>query len=125
MELEICGVRYAFRFGMGFLREINRRVTLPLGEAKGATQNVGLRYAIAQVMDGDAETLADVLDVANRTETPRLARRDLDAWLEDEGTDIDAVFAAVLDFFRRANCTRRTALAVQQEAERLAGKVQA
>lgn len=125
MELEIGGVVYAFRFGMGFLREINRRVTLPLEGAKGVAQNVGLRYAIAQVMDGDVETLADVLDVANRTEQPRLARKDLEAWLEDEGTDIEAVFTEVLDFFSRANCTRKTAKEVLEAAALLRQKAQA
>lgn len=117
LELTIGGQVYSFRFGMGFLKEINSRVAVQVEGMNGAKRNVGLRWAIAQIMDGDVETLVDVLDVANKGEDPRLTRKALEAYVEDESTDIDELFSTVLDFFKRANCTRKTLEEVAQAVE--------
>ena len=107
-ELTINDKVYPFRFGMGFLREINKRVEMTFDEDTGAKRNIGLYYTIIDLMDGVLETLEDVLLAANQSEHPRLQRTALDAYLEDENTDVDQLFADVLDFFERANCTKST-----------------
>lgn len=116
-ELTIDNQVYQFRFGMGFLREMNKCVSVPVEGAKGVNRNVGLRYAIASLIDGDLEALEDVLDIANKAQTPRLTRAALEAYMEDEGTDIDQLFEDVLDFLKKANCTRKTAVAVLEAVE--------
>ena len=83
-ELTINDKVYPFRFGMGFLREINKRVEMTFDEDTGAKRNIGLYYTIIDLMDGVLETLEDVLLAANQSEHPRLQRTALDAYLEDE-----------------------------------------
>ena len=61
---------------------------------------------MAQVMSDDVEALCEVLMIANKGETPRLNQKDLYAFIEDEDTDIEAVFAEVIDFFGKANATK-------------------
>lgn len=105
-ELTINDKVYTFRFGMGFLREINKRVEMTFDEDTGAKRNIGLYYTIIDLMDGVLETLEDVLLAANQSEHPRLQRTALDAYLEDENTDVDQLFADVLDFSRERTVPR-------------------
>ena len=117
-ELTINYKVYPCRFGMGFLREINKRVEMTFDEDTGAKRNIGLYYTIIDLMDGVLETLEDVLLAANQGEQPRLQRTALDAYLEDEDTDVDQLFADVLDFFERANCTKNTLTKVREFVEK-------
>lgn len=115
-EIMINGSSYPLRFGMGFLREINRHAQQT---DAGLKRNVGLRMAIAGLIDGSLEDLHDVIMTANRTETPRLSAAELDAFFEDGGTDIDAVFSEVLDFLKKANVTKKEAATILEAAEKL------
>ena len=124
LELTIGGQVYSFRFGMGFLKEINGRISVQVEDMNGAKRNVGLRWAIAQIMDGDVETLVDVLDVANKGESPRLTRKALESYVEDDSTDIDELFSTVLNFFKCANCTRKTMEEVVKAVEEQKAKEQ-
>ena len=100
-ELTINDTVYPFRFGMGFLREINKRVEMTYDEDTGAKRNIGLYYTIIDLMDGVLETLEDVLLAANQSEHPRLQKTALDAYLEDENTDVDQLFADVREFVEK------------------------
>ena len=108
MELTINNTVFTFRFGMGFLREINKRVTVPVEGLKDVKQNIGLRYYISGIMDGDVESLVEVLDIANKTESPRLTKAALDSYIESDDTDVDELFKQVIDFLKSANATRKT-----------------
>lgn len=116
-ELEINGQVYQFKFGMGFMREINKKLKTPIDGVKDATQNIGLRMAIASVLDGDVEGLVDILEVANKTETPRVTKNLLDEYIDNEDTDIDKLFDDVKDFLSRANATKKTYNALMQMVE--------
>ncbi len=107
-ELTIEGNVYQFRFGMGFVKEINNTVMVPVDGAPSVKQPSGLRYKVAELYDGNVIALADVLDIANKTCNPRITRNVLDAYIEDENTDIDKLFQDVLDFLSNANCTKTT-----------------
>lgn len=107
-ELTINGVVYSFHFGMGFMREINKKVTTPVDGLKDVKKNIGLQYLVASVIDGDLEALVDILDAANKGQNPRVTRAAIDAYIDDADTDIDALFAEVIDFLRSANATRKT-----------------
>lgn len=104
-ELTIKDTTYQFRFGLGFVREIDKTQQQKLDN--GAVQNVGLQYAVANIIDEDPIALVDVLDIANKTEKPRVSRALLDEYIEDESTDIDKLFKDVLDFFEKSNCTKK------------------
>ena len=106
-ELVMNGQPYAFCFGMGFLKTINAKATTKVPNSNYSI-NTRLKFIMAQVIDRDIEALAEVLMTANMGMNPRLKQKDLYAFLEDEDTDIDAVFDTVLDFFGKANVTRMT-----------------
>ncbi|MFR8875002.1 MAG: tail assembly chaperone [Oscillospiraceae bacterium] len=109
LELTINDKVYEFHFGFGFLKEINKRVVMPLEGAKDVKKNVGLQFAVASVIDGDVEQLADVLDAANKGCVPRVARKDLEQYIESTD-DIDALFKSVLDFLKTSNCCKKVTL---------------
>ena len=114
MELTINGTVYEFNFGMGFLREINKRVQTPVDGLKGVDKNIGLQFTVASIIDGDVEALVDALDIANKGMIPRLTRQELDAYIDDPDTDIDGLFAMVIDFLSRANATKKTVVSLQE-----------
>lgn len=117
MELTINNIVFTFRFGMGFLREINKRVTVPVEGLKDVKQNIGLRYYISGILDGDVESLVEVLDIANKTESPRLTKAALDSYIESDDTDVDELFKQVIDFLKSANATRKTTETMLQTLE--------
>ena len=121
-ELTINNVVYEFNFGMGFMREINKLVGTPVDGLPDVKKNIGLQYYVAGIIDGDLEALVTALDLANKGHKPRVTAALLDAYIDDEGTDIDKLFEDVLDFLKNANATKKTvanllaAIEAQQEA---------
>lgn len=117
-ELTINEKVYQFNFGMGFMREIDPTVTKPIDGIKGKVQNLGLQYAIGGIMDGDVITLADVLVRANKGYEPRLTQKEIESHIENESTDIEALFEDVLGFLKTANVTKKTTLALVEAVEK-------
>ena len=108
-ELTIKEKVYQFRFGMGFVREIDKTAT---EKVEGKTVNVGLQYAVADLIDANPLGVVDILYMANQTENPRVTKKLLDEYIEDESTDLEAMCEEILDFFKRGNCTKKKTLAV-------------
>ena len=113
-ELTINDVVYNFRFGMGFIRAINKTMSTPIDGIPGERQNVGLRYKVGCLYDGDVEALVEILDFANKTEKPRVTREMLDSYIDNPDTDIDALFNEVLDFLRQNNATKKVVAELQK-----------
>lgn len=111
-ELVIKDVAYPLNFGMGFVRKLDKSVNIPVDGLPGVKKDIGLTYAIMSLMDNDIVMLANVIDIANEGQSPRLTKSAIDAYLEDESTDIEELFDKILDFFKSANCTKRTAARV-------------
>ena len=116
-ELTINGSVYGFNFGMGFMREMNKRISTNV-EGLNVKKNIGLQYAVAGILDGDVETLVDVLDVANKGFVPRVSRELLDSYIDDENNDIDKLFEDVTDFLKRTNATKKVTLMLLEELEK-------
>lgn len=125
MELTINGEVYQFNFGMGFLREINKRVSVPVDNIPDVKRNIGLSYMISGVIDRDPEDLVSLLEAANKSLTPRVTRDLLDSYIDDPETDIDALFEQVIDFLKSANATKKTTLDLLEEVERQKAKREA
>ena len=117
-ELTINGEVYSFNAGMGFLREVNKRYSQPVDGIPGAKQNVGLSLMVAGIMDGDVESLVDALEAANKGCNPRITRAGLDAYIDNECEDIDALFESVLDFLRNSNATKKVVSNLQERVEK-------
>ena len=107
MELTIDGQVYQFNFGMGFLREANKRVSMPVEGMNGMKKDVGARYLIAQVLDGEVDSLVDLLDIANKGQNPRVTKALLDSYIDDPEINIDELFEKTKDFLSKANATRK------------------
>lgn len=117
MELTINEKVYQFNFGMGFLREVNKRVNIPVDGLPGVKENVGLRYTVGMLVANDVETLVEVLDIANKGQQPRATKAEIDSYIDDPDTDIDKLFADVLDFLKTSNATRKTVREVLEAFE--------
>ena len=107
-ELTINDVVYQFHFGMGFMREINKKIGTPVDGLPDVKKNIGLQYYIAGIIDNDLEALVTVLEVANKNQKPRITPAVLDSYIDDPDTDIDKLFESVLDFLKNANATKKT-----------------
>lgn len=115
-ELTINGVVYQFSFNMGFMREINKTVTTTL-DGTNTKKNIGLQYAVAGVIDGDMESLVQILCAANKDGNPRVTQQLLDAYIDDENTNIDELFDTVLNFLKRTNATKQTTIKLLEAVE--------
>lgn len=107
MELTINGQVYQFNFGMGFLRDANKLVSTTVDGIKDVKKDIGARYMIARVIDGEPDALVDLLDVANKGQNPRVTKALLDSYIDDPDTDVDALFENTLDFLGKANATKK------------------
>lgn len=106
-ELTIKGTSYQFNFGIGFVREINKSIQKPADGVPGVKEDIGLAYNVGQIINGDVITLVDVLEAANKGQSPRITKQALEEYVDDPDTDIDKLFEDVMDFFRTANATRK------------------
>ena len=126
LELTIKDTVYQFNFGMGFMREINKRIGTPVEGLKDVKRNIGLQYMVAGIIDGDLEALSEVLLVANQGQNPRVTSKLIDEYIDSEDTDIDNLFDQVLDFLKSANATKKTVAtlleAIEREKEKAAAK---
>lgn len=124
-ELTINGVVYKFRFGMGFMRELNKQVTVPVEGMPGVSKEVGMRYKLAGLFDNDLCDLVEILFAANKTENPRVTKGTLDEYIDTECEDIEGLFAAVIDFLSGANVTKKDMKDLKELAEQEKAKAKA
>lgn len=117
-ELTIDGKVYPFNFGMGFLREINKQISAPVDGLPDVKRNIGLRYKVLCIMDGDPEALVDILDAANKGLNPRVDRNKLDKFIDSGEITVDELCEKVLDFLKNANATMKTVNTLLAEVEK-------
>lgn len=120
MELTINGQVYQFNFGMGFLREANKTAVETTGT--GVKRNSGAQYMIAGIFDGNPEDLVNLLDLANKGESPRITKALLDSYIDDPDTDVDQLFEDTLDFLGKANATKKIVGMIRQRIEEAKAK---
>lgn len=116
-ELTINGEVYQFKFGIGFVREINKTAQMPVDGVPGASQDVGLEMEILKVLNGDVIALCNMLDLANKGFSPRVTKKLIDDYIDDEDTDIDALFDMVIGFLGQANATRKATKKMMEALE--------
>jgi hypothetical protein len=104
MQLEINRTTYEFRFGIGFMKEIQSRYK-EMASISVAIPN-GFKYVVASMLDGHIEDLFDILYTANKTEKPRITEKALMEYLEDESTDIESLIKEVKAFLLKANASK-------------------
>lgn len=117
-ELTINGQVFQFHYGVGFLKEINKKTVIPVEGMPGQKKNVGLRYTIMKLYDGDVETLLEVLDIANKNKMPRVTKEQLESYIDDENTDIDELFEETMGFLKKTNATKKETLDVLESIQK-------
>ena len=117
-ELTIDNQVYQFNFGMGFMRKVNSNVAIPVDGLPNVKKNIGLQYAVAGIIDNDLAVLVNVLDAANEGFSPRVTRAQLDSLIDNPETDVDALFAKVLDFLSNSNATQKITKTMMEEVEK-------
>lgn len=111
-EITINENIYSFSFGIGFVREINKRTVQTVN---GIRKEVGLQYAIAGIIDRDIIDIIDVLLAANKfAGGNRLTSKMLEVYMDDESTDIEALCEDILCFFGQSNATKTTLAKMQK-----------
>lgn len=105
LEYEIDGKMYQFKASFGFLHEVNSKIKVEVSEFK-ATQQKGLVWLVANMIDGDADALVTTLFNMNLGMSPRVTKAALEKFLEDH-EDIEAVFDEVLSFLFDANVCKK------------------
>jgi hypothetical protein len=113
MELEINEKIYEFTFGMAFLRDINKKIETPIEVGSAIKQQIGLKYYLSLLLDGDLTALVDVLEIANRTSIPRLSAKEIDKFIDSEA-DTEQLFTQVLEGLGTANATKKILNQVQE-----------
>ena len=93
--------KFSFVFGFGFLKELNKQHTMA---SNGLTMRLGLENTLPNLINNDAETLVEVLKLANKTETPRASEKDL-IELVEASEDVESLFAEVLGALKESNFT--------------------
>ena len=97
------------------MREIDKQQTVKA--PNGTQQNIGFQTAVGGILDGDAQALEDVLLLANKGQEPRLTEDVLEEYIEDEETDVDALFDGVIDFLKKSNVSKKKTLNLLKQAE--------
>lgn len=118
MELTINNNVYQFSFNIGFLRNINKTITVDVDGMDGVKRNVGLRYSVGLLLDGDLETLVDVLELANKGQSTRLTKKAIEEFIDNTDTDVDEVFDSVIEGLKQANATKKATLATIEAIEK-------
>ena len=118
MELTINGNVYQFSFNIGFLRNINKTIAVDVDGMDGVKRNVGLRYSVGLLLDGDLETLVDVLELANKGQSTRLTKKAIEDYIDNADTDVDEVFDSVIEGLKQANATKKATLATIEAIEK-------
>ena len=102
MQLTINDKDYTFKFGLRFVRELDKQIKT---NNEGIEFGVGTAFKLAQLVNAkDLAALSDVLLVANQTETPRIKAVDLDAFIE-EHEDVEGLLNKVIAELEASNAT--------------------
>lgn len=116
-ELTINDKVYQFKFGMGFLREVNNKYQKPIDGLPGAKENIGLQMLFTGVSQGGTEYLVELLEAANKGQNPRVTKALIDQYIDD-CEDIDKLFDDVIEGLKSANATKKVTMAIWEELEK-------
>lgn len=117
MELVINDKTYNFNFGMRFLRDINKKIETPIEFGSAVKQQIGLKYYVSLLLDDDITALSTVLIAANAGQKPNLTQAILDSYFDDSETDIDELFASVMEGLGTANATKKVVHQLKEAVE--------
>lgn len=104
MILAINGIDYRVKFGVGFIRELDKKYYT---ENKTGTvkYGLGIETQVPLLLTNDIVTLAEFLYLGTCAEEKRPTQKEIDDYI-DNAEDIEALFAEVIEELRKSNATR-------------------
>lgn len=105
MVLTIDGHDYNVKFGIGFLRELDKKYFTET--QSGIKFGMGAETKIPMILTNDVITLAEFLYVGTCTEEKRPTQAQIDSFI-DETEDIEALFKEVVEELKKQNATKLT-----------------
>ncbi len=104
MILKINGTDYRVKFGVGFVRELDKKYYT---ENKTGTVKfgLGLETQVPILLSGDLVALSEFLFLGTCTEENMPAQREVDDYIDQLG-DVDSLFHEVLEELKASNATR-------------------
>jgi len=104
MLLNINDKEYEVRFGIGFVRELDKKYNMSY--IAGQKMGYGIEAVIPLVLAGSATALAEVLYAGTVTEKYRPTQDEIDMYI-DECEDYDGFVASVIEELKKQNATRK------------------
>lgn len=118
MQLTINGTDYNFKFGIGFLRELDKKHGM---EKDGMKLGMGLQMTVTQVLNGDILMMIDYLMAANHYEKNNIAQRDLENYIENLD-DLDNLQNQLSEELINSSVTKSKTKAAKSQLEKAAKK---
>lgn len=121
MLLKIKGEEYRVRFGVGFVRELDKKYYVQNNTS--VKYGLGIETQVPLLLTGDPVTLSEFLYVGTCAEEKRPAPADVDAFI-DGVEDVEVLFDEVIEELKKSNATRvkvgklQNSLKEQEEAEK-------
>ncbi len=113
MQIEINKKKYTCRFGVKFVRELDKKFAVV---QDGVIFGLSLSTKLPELAAGNAATLSEFLYAATVTESPRPGQDEVDEYV-DSVKDIESVFDDVLKELEESNAGK---LAVRELKKNLA-----
>lgn len=102
MQIAIKEKEYNVCFGIGFLRELDKKYFY---ERVGMKFGASMELKIPLLLAKDTVTLSDVLYAGTCTEKSRPSQKDIDDYI-DNLEDIDTFFDEVIEELKKSNATK-------------------
>lgn len=104
MIIKIDGTDYRVKFGVGFVRELDKKYYT---ENKTGTvkYGLGIETQVPLLLTGDVVALAEILYAGTCTEEKRPSLKQIDEYI-DQAEDVEAVFKETAGELKKSNATR-------------------
>lgn len=102
MQLTIKDKTHQIKFGIKFVRELDKRHQMA---RDGIEFGAGLEITAPMLLTKKLTTLADYLYLGISTESPRPSQKDIDDYL-DSCEDIEALFDEVIEELEQSNASK-------------------
>lgn len=112
-QIEIKGKTYDLHYGIDFIREMDKRYE---ASGNGVKFGMGVQSAVLYLKDYNPVIIADIILSATHTLKSIPSLKDIEAWIEEQGDNLEKVFD---DFFTALETAPLTKLKVQKLVKEL------
>lgn len=103
MVITINGKEYEIHFGIGFIRELDKKYFTQ--NRSGVKFGMGAEVKIPMLLANDVVTLSEILYAGTCTEKKRPTQQEIDDYVDDV-EDIEALFDEVISELKKHNATK-------------------